>query len=851
MTDDNQPDYYMAWLGDKVTQEILDPSNKYATGDISDDGLKMGHNYQPGSINKASLQLNTNSNDITAHYGLWIDWNTDGSFDDFYNGSDIINGTTSVNVEIEIPNDFTGQDFAIRVRVSAKEVLESQSIGDIYEPGEVEDYILSGNNTENCTNGIDDNQDGLIDCDDPSCSSECTFGPTGSSGEGGLESNDDLIDKVTNTLYHRKINRASEGLRRSNLSNLNRTNSYGSAKIADDGSLQLEDLIPIDIIPSSQTYITSPQYLINITNAVDLFSVDIYENEKRVAAILALETNNGVYEHTKYICDRLTGSKIIDVFEYKIDSIHNFIVAKLELPDGNIEYSSSFSLSVDDQENLILESYWNIEEYSSNQSFYNFQIWANNTNSLFKLCNETLRLINTAKDITTFQLGKAPETFVQHGTIEEGQLTLHIINKSSIDYLNINGNYRRTETTEVEEIYNVLPLTGRRTETVTLDIGDVYYMGISLSHPDNNTGDALFLANGAWGYDYNEYIESLSEYQVLPTVNLNEHRYNIQRTLIASGHVLDYISFYRSFAARFTEKDLDEYNSLSFTASGKAKLEISVMKESIGAWKNQSKIVIDLTEDERTYNLGKSFFRDINDISNTWDDAYMIAINVLGNQSTSEAFYFQIKDLSFSHHATEYPYIIHTDKNIIGPTDSDHVASLVDGTDQEQVEIKASNRRQITPIIVKNISEEAIIIDELELIDTSYAMSIVGFEPTEIAPGGSASFNLLYHPQGMGITTDATATLYIETPSSYDQVKINLKAESKCADIDHIASDDLENISSAVELKANKIISSDATVNLLSLTLSAKDEIILQEGFEILGGSELNIRAEDRCSPNN
>ena len=103
----------------------------------------------------------------------------------------------------------------------------------------------------------------------------------------------------------------------------------------------------------------------------------------------------------------------------------------------------------------------------------------------------------------------------------------------------------------------------------------------------------------------------------------------------------------------------------------------------------------------------------------------------------------------------------------------------------------------------------------------------------------------------MGITADATATLYIETPSSYDQVKINLKAESKCADIDHIAYDDLENITSAVELKANKSLSSDATVNLLSLTLSAKDEIILQEGFEILGGSELNIRAEDRCSSNN
>ncbi len=849
-SDDNRPDYKMTWLGEEITKELLDPSNKTATGDDGDDGLVMGTNYQPNTINQASLSLNTNTPEITAHFGLWVDWDIDGTFDDFYNGSKVISSLTSVNIDIAIPADFNGQNFAIRARVSAKEVTKDQYQGDIYEPGEVEDYVLSGDSSENCTNGIDDNQDGLIDCDDPACYNECTFGATGSAGEGGLESNDNLIDKVTNTLYQRKMSRASQGLRRNNLSGLNRTNSYGAARITADGSLQLADLIPIDIIADTKTYITSPQHLINITNAVDLFSVDIYEEEKRVAAILALETNNGVYEHTKYICDRLTGSKIIDIFEYKIDGTHDFIVAKLELPDGNIEYSSSFSLSVDDQENLNLESYWNIEEYSDRDAFYNFQIWANNTNSLFKLCNETLKLITTAKNIVSYSIGNAPETFVQNGSIEDGQLTLNIVNKTGVDHLNINGNFRKTETMEVEDFNTSIQLNGSKNEEVTINIGDIYYMGLSLSHPDNTTNDAVFLANGTWGYDYNQYIESVSTYEILPTDHKNENRYDIQRSIVASGQVLDYISFYRSFAARFTQRDLTDYNSLTFTASGNAKLEIAVMKEGVEEWQYQAKTIINLTEEEREYNLGQSFFQNIEGNSTSWEDAYMIAINVIGNRSSTEAFDFKIKDVFFSHHDQEDPYLVYTDKNIVGPRTTNHIASADDGTDQGIVEIKASQRSRLIPITVENISQEPIIIDDIELVDGSNSMSVSGFEPQVVEAGSTATFNLTYHPNNTGISTDALATLYIETPSNYDEVAINIKAESTCPEIDHVKTEDLTTISNSTELKAINRISSDANITMSKLTLSAKNEITLTEGFELKAGSELNIRAEDRCSSN-
>lgn len=850
INNDNIPDYASSWLGKVVTNELTDPSNNTATGDHGDDGLVMGTNYQTGTTNQVSLFLNTNRSEMTAHYGLWVDWDIDGTFDNFYNGSKVISDLTSVNIDITIPDDFEGKNFAIRARVSSKEVTKDQYKGDVYEPGEVEDYILSGDKNENCTNGIDDNRDGLVDCDDPTCSEECTYGVTGSAGDGGLESNDNLIDKVTNALYHRKRNSANQGPVRRSLAGLTRTNSYGAAKIAADGSLSLEELIPIDVIENTQTYITSPQHLINITNAVELFSVDIYEEDRRVAAILALETANGVYEHTKYICDRLTGSKILDIYEYKLDGEHDFIIAKLKLPDGNIEYSSSFSLSVDEDDNLSLESYWNIEEYSNNESFYNFQIWANNTNSLIQLYNEAIGLINSAKPISSYNIGKAPETFVQNGNIEDGLLTLSIINKSGVKHLNINGSFRRTETMETERINSTLALSGAEVEEVTLEIGDVYYMGISLAHPENKTKDALFLANGAWGYDYSA-LESISNYEIAPTDHNQAHRYDVQRSLVASGQVLDYISFYRSFAARFTNKDLEDYNSFSFTASGDARLEISIMKESIGAWPYQAKTVIDLTEDDREYNLGKAFFQDINGESKTWEDAYMIAINVIGNKASAEPFSIDIKDIYFSHQEQEYPYLVYTDKNIIGPRTSEHIASIADGTDQGDIEIKASKRSHTLPITIENISQEEIIIDDIELIDASSSLSIADFEPKAITAHGTESFNLLYQPSETGISTDATIKLYITTPTYYEEVIINIKAESICPDIDHVNTSDLSSMNNRTELKAKISISSDANIKNTNLTLSAKDEIVLQEGFEIITGSELNLRADDRCSSKN
>ena len=60
---------------------------------------------------------------------------------------------------------------------------------------------------EICDNGIVDDMDGLIDCEDASCSNngncDAITPPTSGANEGGLESNNRLSNKINKRNYNR------------------------------------------------------------------------------------------------------------------------------------------------------------------------------------------------------------------------------------------------------------------------------------------------------------------------------------------------------------------------------------------------------------------------------------------------------------------------------------------------------------------------------------------------------------------------------------------------------------------------------------------------------------------------
>ncbi|MBL4605560.1 MAG: hypothetical protein JKY02_07855 [Flavobacteriaceae bacterium] len=269
---------------------------------------------------------------------------------------------------------------------------------------------------EDCVNGIDDDGDGLTDCDDPACSGVAScpvIDPEVSGGnDGGLESNDRLSQKISKRNYLRKKTNYSFDIRTAR--KIAKQDRYKKST-SKNTNFSLIDLIPLDVIPGAEAIESSPTDLIEMTNATELISVDYVKNNETVAVVLAIKTEDGVYEHTKYICDRLLGSELLSVSTIQLKD-QAFIKSIIKNSDGTKEFVVSFSGRLTNNESEFeIDSHWNIDKYEENTTYYNFQIWTNRIDDLLILGEEALELFNLQKPIVNYNNSTPPPVFVKKG----------------------------------------------------------------------------------------------------------------------------------------------------------------------------------------------------------------------------------------------------------------------------------------------------------------------------------------------------------------------------------------------------------------------------------------------------
>lgn len=132
------------WLGAKASFESSRPVSEDAGTDGFDDAIVFGTEagefpraMLPSSEYDISIMLNANASDLV-YYGMWIDWDEDGTYDDFYGGSAAVFGPTPVTVKITAPT-FIGGKVNVRIRADDDELLASDFTGG-RRNGEVEDY---------------------------------------------------------------------------------------------------------------------------------------------------------------------------------------------------------------------------------------------------------------------------------------------------------------------------------------------------------------------------------------------------------------------------------------------------------------------------------------------------------------------------------------------------------------------------------------------------------------------------------------------------------------------------------------------------------------------------------------
>ncbi|PQJ19963.1 hypothetical protein BSU00_11210 [Tenacibaculum sp. SG-28] len=466
---------------------------------------------------------------------------------------------------------------------------------------------------ENCTNGIDDDSDGLVDCDDPVCSgvSSCPEmdEPTSGGDDGGVESNNRLSEVINRRNYQRI--RTNHKFDFKKMPKRLKSMSYGRSKT----SYSLSDFIPIAALGEDYSVESSPSDLIGITNATAVYAVDYIRENKTVASILSLETDSGVYEHTKYICDRLLGAEILSVATIEIQG-QNFIRTILKNAEGNLEFAIGFSVrNNEDTTAMVVESHWNLDKYQSDKGFYNFQIWTNSIDDLILLSEEVLRLIAVQKPIAAYVLSSPPPIYVKKGFYEKGALQLQIVNTNSSDNVILEGGKRLTETSSVSNISQALSLNNYINK-VTVETGSLFDFGFRIGD-GVQTPDDLFLSDGPWGYDDAAISTSVSSFSVSQNTSLfPSDVLGIERNVTLTANTAEYISLYRALSPRYQPYDLSGYNSIRFDAKGSGNLELRLIKKNIDTWENQFVTQVKLTEDMQTYTIpfsdfNSSFYNDL------------------------------------------------------------------------------------------------------------------------------------------------------------------------------------------------------------------------------------------------
>ncbi len=132
------------WLGSKTDFEVSQSSNSTATGDTNDDAITFGSKggqfpmvATPSTNYNVDILVNSSEPDVV-FYGMWIDWNNDGTYEDFYSGSQVTASPVTVTETITTPVT-VGAVVNVRLRADDDPLVAADFAGGKTN-GEVEDY---------------------------------------------------------------------------------------------------------------------------------------------------------------------------------------------------------------------------------------------------------------------------------------------------------------------------------------------------------------------------------------------------------------------------------------------------------------------------------------------------------------------------------------------------------------------------------------------------------------------------------------------------------------------------------------------------------------------------------------
>lgn len=691
--------------------DLPNTGNRYV-GDINIDGI---YYIRSGSSTYHSIDLNPESNTQLEYVGEHTlnksisihDWAFNAADGKLYTVEKSTNHLYRITAETgnaedlgEVPilSGFTYTYGAVYFDVDGNFYISANQTGSVYKINNVHNIIANGAMTSNifafgpssslndgarcptapvpqedCINGIDDDEDGLVDCDDPSCSgvSACPVITTTSGGNsGGLESN----DRLANLISKRNYNRAKTNYKFDKLTAkvIKKGASYKKSGKFSPSQIPLNTLVPLNVIGETSTIESSPADLLALTNASDIYSVDYLKNTETVSALMVIKTDNKVYEHSKFICDRFLGAELLSVSNIQIRE-NDFIKSRIKQADGNIEFALTFSARLDESNKFIIESHWNIDAYQDNTMYYNFQIWSNSVDDLVLLGEEILDLLESNTTIEEYKGSTPPPVFVKSASYKNGKINMQVVNNNRSSEIYLEGGLKRTETSKS----NTMTLQtgiGGYIDSVSVDTGSLFDFGFRISANKAGTPDDLFVADAPWGLDDSGDSTTMQTYKVSQNQDTyTGSGYRVERNINLQGTTKDYIGVYRAFSPRFLPVDLSEYQNLSFEASGTGELEIKLLKGNGEEFTTE----VSLSDEVTTFSIPYEVFKNEMETTTDFSSLKVISFNLKSKDGTLQDKKIELSNLDFNNEEITYEFVLNnTKKSVLMPNPITSEATL-------------------------------------------------------------------------------------------------------------------------------------------------------------------------------
>lgn len=459
-----------------------------------------------------------------------------------------------------------------------------------------------------------------------------------SGNDGGLESNGDLAVAIARRNLERTRSHNTHHLK----SGQARISRFKAAR-----TTSLSDFMPeTDFTGTEEGRVSSPEDLIALTNALEVFAIDYYKGEDRTSAALVVKTENNVYNHSKNVCDRLNGGIVRDMRYVDLDSV-NLLYAEVTNPEGSTEFVTWFSV-IDEGEHYSVSSLWNVGDYPEG-NYTNIQVWGSTPATVFHKADYALQKFAEDKPVYTAHGQDMPSVYVKSGFYKEGVLHLTLNNELGLSSVQLEANVRRTEQSVEELISQTIVLSGELHQQVSIHTGHLFDAGISLSTIESDFTDNLYLADGAWGVDFTTEDSEVEEFIVFPDDSayvVGEHSFLVERSFAVSGESAGVVNIFKNLMPANRMLNIETFNTVSFDLESNVALEVVLVPKDLDDWNNRPKVIVQPRNSQETVNLSLGQFG-LSD-KTKYSEIQAILFSYVNASGEKEAFSFHVENIVFS-----------------------------------------------------------------------------------------------------------------------------------------------------------------------------------------------------------